>query len=157
MTTDHAEITPDGDRATVTLRRRFDTSAEDLWAALTEPERLARWFGAAATVRPGAGGRVELRWEQPEQWVRGDILTWRPPELLEYEWHFPGESESVVRFELTPDGDGCLLTLTHRRLGPAGSGYAPAWHAYLDRLLALYRGEDLAWEQRFAELMPEYR
>ncbi|NUR06006.1 MAG: hypothetical protein HOQ45_03235 [Nocardioidaceae bacterium] len=40
---------------TVRLEDRFDTDVDDLWSALTEPDRLARWLGAVdGDLRPGA-------------------------------------------------------------------------------------------------------
>ena len=30
------------------MEDRFDTSIDDLWSALTEPRRLARWYGEVA-------------------------------------------------------------------------------------------------------------
>lgn len=38
----------------------FDVPADELWAALTEPEQLAAWLGDEVTldVRPGGQGRV---------------------------------------------------------------------------------------------------
>ena len=143
MTGERGTTERDGDRCTLTFRRLLPTGPADLWDAITAPQRLARWFGARATVRPGVGGLVELRWDDGEQWVRGEILAWEPPRLLEYRWTFPGEDESVVRFEIEPADGGALLSLVHRRLGPAGGGYGPAWHAYLDRLRGLLEGEDI--------------
>ena len=34
----------DGSRAAVRFERTYATTCEDLWSAVTEPERLARWF-----------------------------------------------------------------------------------------------------------------
>jgi uncharacterized protein YndB with AHSA1/START domain len=155
---DHGTVTPDGDRVTIRFDRFLPTTPADLWDALTAPDRLARWFGADATLTPAVGGTVELRWDDPDQWVRGEILTWNPPHELAYTWTFPGETESTVRFTIAPapNGNGSLLHLTHTRLGEAGSGYGPAWHAYLDRLAGLLRDEDIPWLPRFTELRPTY-
>jgi uncharacterized protein YndB with AHSA1/START domain len=37
-------ITRTGDDAEATFERVYDTDAADLWAAVTEPDRLARWL-----------------------------------------------------------------------------------------------------------------
>src|SRR5829696_9068815 len=44
-------------KAIVRMDATFGTDAEDLWSALTDPQRLARW-GRAGRRRPAAGGRV---------------------------------------------------------------------------------------------------
>ena len=48
----------DGARRTVTVEREYTTTAADLWSALTEPERIARWIGRYTT--DGDGYRLEM-------------------------------------------------------------------------------------------------
>ena len=36
---------PDGDSGSVRVQDTYDTGMDDLWSALTEPDRLARWIG----------------------------------------------------------------------------------------------------------------
>jgi uncharacterized protein YndB with AHSA1/START domain len=48
-----------GDRLTLHIERTFHAPIEDVWAAITEPKRLARWLG---TWRGDpAEGRVAFR------------------------------------------------------------------------------------------------
>jgi uncharacterized protein YndB with AHSA1/START domain len=144
----------DDDRCAVAFRRLYDFTAEELWSALTDPEQLGRWL-ARAQVDPGVGGQVTLDFEGGST-EGGRILTWDEPHVLEYEWRFAGEDESVVRFELLPQEYGTLLVLDHRRLGrTAGTGYAAGWHAHLDALAGAIGLE--AWQRRFEELLPTYR
>lgn len=149
-------IEPDGSRRTIRFERRYDASPAEVWAALTEPDRLARWL-APATIDRQVGGRMRV--DFGDDVVTGAVLRLQPEELLELEWRFPGEEESVVRFELAPDGDGTLLMLEHRALGAEqATGYGAGWHAHLDRLGDLLGGGDVrSWEERFAELLPRYR
>jgi uncharacterized protein YndB with AHSA1/START domain len=96
--------------------------------------------------------------DEPEQVAQGSILAFEPPRVLEYEWHWPGQTSSSVRFELTPDADGTLLVVDHRGLPrEVATGYAAGWHAYLDRLAAEFDGDVPDWDQRFQDLLPEYR
>src|SRR5215813_8472328 len=45
----------------VRIEDRFDTGTEDLWSALTDPRRLARWIGEVeGDLRPGGEFRVRL-------------------------------------------------------------------------------------------------
>jgi uncharacterized protein YndB with AHSA1/START domain len=149
-----------GDRCAVGFRRLYDFTAEELWAALTDPEQLGRWLAHAPRFDREAGGLVELvfgDWSS-DQRASGRILTWDEPRILEYEWQFPGEDDSVVRFELHPQEFGTLLVLDHRQLGrAAGAGYGAGWHAHLDALGGLYEFSDAAWTRRFEELLPAYR
>jgi uncharacterized protein YndB with AHSA1/START domain len=145
----------DDERCAVRFKRLYDFTPAELWAALTDPERLARWL-AQAEVDPGVGGRVRLGFDDGV--TEGRVLTWDEPHVLEYEWRFAGEDESVIRFELRPQEFGTLLLLDHRRLGrSAGAGYSAGWHAHLDALGRRYEFSDDAWTQRFEELLPYYR
>lgn len=141
-------IEADGDRRRLRFERRLDASIDDVWAALTEPERLARWLAPASfgggCVRIDFGGDV----------VTGSVLASEPPHLLEYEWRFPGETESIVRIELLADEEATLLVLEHRRLGvDQAAGYAAGWHAHLDRLADAAS----SWDERFQQWLPHYR
>lgn len=153
MSVDVGALRNDEQRCAVRFERLYDFTPSELWSAITDPARLERWL-AQAQVDPGAGGRVQLAFDEGE--TEGRILTWDEPHVLEYEWRFTGEDESIVRFELHPQEYGTLLVLDHRRLGrTAGTGYAAGWHAHLDALAGTIELE--AWQQRFEELLPAYR
>jgi uncharacterized protein YndB with AHSA1/START domain len=152
-------ITREGDgRATVHFERVYDYGLEELWAALTEPEQLRGWLGEVE-IDLRVGGRVVIRFDDSgEQITEGIIRELDPPRLLEYDWTYPGETESVLRLELEPRGEGTLLVLDHRRLpDAAAAGYGAGWHSHLDALAALGASSRPDWDTRFAELLPDYR
>jgi hypothetical protein len=78
--------------------------------------------------------------------------------ILEYEWHFAGEPDSIVRYDLAADGEETILRLTHRTLGLGQvSGYGAGWHTYLDALEAVLSGREPAdWDIRFAAVRAAY-
>src|SRR5260370_38957280 len=48
-------------KGVVRIEDRFDTDIDDLWSALTEPSRLARWHGQVeGDLHPGGEFRVYL-------------------------------------------------------------------------------------------------
>jgi uncharacterized protein YndB with AHSA1/START domain len=146
----------EGERRGVRFERRFAAPAEELWDALTSPERLARWL-APGGVGKGPDGAVRLDFGEGGI-VTGRVLRWEPPSLLEYEWRFDGEMESVVRFELFPADEGTLLVLDHRALAEGHApGYSAGWHAHLASLGDQLEGRDGAWDERFAAALPHYR
>lgn len=83
-------------RCEIRLTRRYRAAPPDVWRALTEPSSLARWFGARR--------------------MPASVRTSQPERLLELDWRPPGEEPSLVRFEVSPDGEGTLLVLEHRLL-----------------------------------------
>jgi uncharacterized protein YndB with AHSA1/START domain len=146
----------DGRRRAVRFERILDAPPADVWAALVDPGQLARWL-APAQLEPRAGGTIRIEFGR-DQTVAGTVLVWEPPRVLEYEWRFPGESESIVRFELSAHGAGTLLVLDHARLSAQHAvGYGAGWHAHLDRLAGALAGSDVEWEPRFDEVLPRYR
>jgi len=108
-----------GSASGLKYERRYDRPVETVWKALTEPARLADWMGAAR-VEPYVGGRYELFIDSAEP-MRGRVVTWRPPELLEFSWHGAGAPSSLVRCELVPDGAGTRLIFVHRAIRFAAS------------------------------------
>lgn len=152
---DLGTITNDGDTRTVRFERRYAVPPGEVWAALTEPDRLRQWL-TVATVEPGEGGRVAFDFGS-DGTCDGTITVWDPPSVLEYGWSFSSEGDSVVRWELAADGDGTLLTLVHSRLVAAsGPGYGAGWHAHLDGLAGHLGGEPVDWDERYRALRPDY-
>lgn len=146
---------------TLTLRfeRRLSHPPERVWAALTETEELGRWF-MAGTVEPHVGGRV--RFESGEEGgTEGEVLAWDPPRLLEYSWVRGGDAgpRSLVRWRLTPDGDGTVLVLQHEGVArETAFDLGAGWHDFLDRLPRQLAGEDASdWTGRYAVLLDRYR
>jgi uncharacterized protein YndB with AHSA1/START domain len=150
----------EGERRSIRFEREYDASVGEVWAAVTEPERLRGWLAVGgAVLEPRIGGRFELRMtraEEPTAW--GTVLTFDPPVLLEVEWRYEGEDESVVRIELEPRGERTLLVLEHRLLQAAqAAGYGAGWHAYLDALDDLLSGGSGSWDERFRSRLEDYR
>jgi uncharacterized protein YndB with AHSA1/START domain len=155
-------ITIDGERATLSFRRRLNHPIEAVWAALTEPAQRAAWFGVT-TIDARTGGAIAMDPQDPPvrpelKHMTGRILVWDPPRVLEHVWRQAIVGEGVVRYELVPDGGGTLLSFTHRGLSiPNARGFIPGTHAYLDRLAAHLDGAEIPnWSKRFAELQPAY-
>jgi uncharacterized protein YndB with AHSA1/START domain len=148
--------------ATLTFVRRLHHPVERVWAAITDPAERAHWVGHTL-IDASQGGTIETDPKEPPlprdaKQMRGRILVWDPPRVLEHEWHQAIVEDGVVRYELAPDGDDTVLTFTHRGLGVRNAtGFLPGTHAYLDRLAALLDGDELPdWGRRYAEVQPAY-
>ncbi len=91
----------------VTLSRCFGATAPDLWDAVTNPERLPRWF-APVSGDLEAGGRYQI-----EGNAGGVITECERPSHLALTWEF-GEDVSWVEVSVADEGAGrARLTLTH--------------------------------------------
>ena len=82
---------------------------EEVWQALTEPERLEEWFAneVELDVRPGGTGR--FRWDDGEE-RRAVVREVEPGERLVLDWDDEGEvGEVVFTLEEVPDGTRLLV------------------------------------------------
>ncbi len=107
---DRGTLTEHDGRPAVRFRRRYAYPVERLWAAVTDPEELSRWFPSRVRMQPRAGGTIEFYGDpnMPDADLTGTILAYDPPRRLAFTW---GASE--LHFSLEPSGDGgCTLTLT---------------------------------------------
>jgi len=158
MTDREGKLTVEGDRAVLTFERRLPFPVDAVWAAITDPAHRDQWMGAT-TIDAREGGMIEMvptgPPQPPEQKkMTGRIRVWDPPHVFEHEWNQRIIESSVVRYELSPDGDGTLLRFSHRGLGvPNAQGFRPGTHAYLDRLEAYLAGDAMPnWAQRYREV-----
>lgn len=113
----------------VRLTRRYAATPTEVWATLTEPGSIARWLAPTVALDLTPGGAFELAIG-----VAARVRVVEPERVLELDWRVAGEDPSVVRFELTADGDGTLLTLDHRRIDERfGMTYISRWSRTLAR------------------------
>ena len=86
--------------------RSYPTSVEDLWNAVTKPDRLARWF---STVEGDLklGGRYRIKGN-----AEGTITRCDEPQALDLTWEFGGGT-SWVTVRLAARGEATQLTLEH--------------------------------------------
>ena len=159
----------DETRGAVRVEDVFDTDIEDLWAACTTPERLARWI-AVVTGEPREGGTVHAvltsTWTGP---VRIEVCDAPHRLLLTME---PGtDDESELEVWLTAQGPRTSLVVEERGL-PVGSlhFYGAGWQVHLEDLARSLANDGPAhvdgwspltpapaWHARWTELTPEYQ
>ena len=86
--------------------RTYDTTIDDLWEAVTAPDRLKRWFSTVeGELR--VGGRYHIHGN-----ASGTITRCDPPEAFDLTWEFGG-GVSWVHVRLAADGSRARLTLEH--------------------------------------------
>lgn len=108
----------------VVATRTFDTGIEDVWDAITSPQRLPRWF-LPVTGELRLGGRYQLQGN-----AGGQITACEPPRRLAVTWEFGGGvSWLTVQLAEDPRG-GTRLELEHtahveehwQKFGPGAVG-----------------------------------
>jgi uncharacterized protein YndB with AHSA1/START domain len=137
-----------GDVSILRYERRLAHPQERVWRALTEDGDLAAWFPTTMEGERVAGAALHFSFRQSEGApFDGEMLDFVPPSLMELRW-----ADDVLRFELEPDGAGCILRLrvTFPDHGKAARD-AAGWHVCLEQLGALCNGSELPWSSQPAE------
>ncbi len=108
----------------VVARRGYRGEPGDVWNALTDPERIPRWFlPVSGELRVGGRYRFEGN-------AGGLVQECRAPETFAVTWEM-GPVVSWLRVTLTPEDGGTLLELLHEapvdpelweRFGPSAVG-----------------------------------
>jgi uncharacterized protein YndB with AHSA1/START domain len=154
----------------VRIEDRYDTDIDDLWSAVTEPGRLARWWGRVeGDLRPG--GEIRLFVESAGLESAGRVETCEPPRRLkvtsrETDESWAGSSpdapppfDSVIEVTLTPAGDQTVLIIEVSGL-PLDkiAFYGAGWQIHAENLATYLGGQERgAEEARWAALVPPYQ
>lgn len=131
----------------VTLVRRIKASPARVWAAITEPDQMIRWWGpdagptlsADADVQPGGRFSIVFRtldgFEHNPTGVYREVVPERKL-VFTWEWADAPERESLVTFLLAPFEGGTELTLVHEGLPDedARQSHEAGWSGFLDKL-----------------------
>jgi uncharacterized protein YndB with AHSA1/START domain len=136
-------------RPSLTLKRRLNAPPAKVWAAWTDPQKIAHWFGPAQTeggsvraeldVRVGGRYRASFTTADGCYHEVGGVYREVVPNqrlVFSWAWHSTPERESLVTVSLKPDGAGTLLTLQHEQFfdQAAADGHRNGWTGSLDRL-----------------------
>src|SRR6201996_4503307 len=90
----------------VVARRLYPAPQADLWDALTNGERIPRWFlPVSGDLR--VGGRYQFKGN-----AGGEITRCEPPRLLSVTWEY-GAEVSWLNVTLTAEGSVTRLELEH--------------------------------------------
>ena len=133
--------TLEDDGQTLALTRRFAAPIDDVWACLTESDRLGRWFGTF-TGDPSTGWvMVTINAEaEPMAPSRYDIVACEPPNLLAVRAVDDAGAWSL-RTTLEELDGVTTLAFRHERINADEIGaVAVGWEWYLDRLHAAVLG-----------------
>lgn len=104
---------------TVTLERTFDAPVAAVWKALTDVNQMREWFFDLKTFNPEPGFSFEFTVEHEGNVFEHlcQIQEVDPLRKIAYTWRYKGHpGNSLVTFELFPEGEKTRLKLTHEGL-----------------------------------------
>jgi uncharacterized protein YndB with AHSA1/START domain len=146
-------------KGAVRMEDRFETDIQDLWSALTDPARLARWLGQVdGELRLGGEFRAHFfatGWEGT-----GSVQACQPPQRLLVQTIEAGGSDvHVIEATLTTDGAHTVLVIEERGM-PLDqlAAYGAGMQVHVEDLAAYLAGNDRCDAQlRWRELLPIYQ
>ena len=118
------------DRQALTFERRLAHPVERVWRAVTEPAELAHWFPSAVSGEMTPGGRLTFAFADGDMELEGEVVELDPPRRVAFTF-----GDDVLRIELAPADEGCVLRFTCLfDDAERASRDAAGWHVCLDRL-----------------------
>jgi len=145
----------------VRMESRFDTGIEDLWGALTQPDRLAHWYGEVdGELAPGGEVQVQIAFAGER---RGRVEACEPPHRLRVTMRDPNPqpgqpAQTVLEAQLTTDGDETVLVWEERGM-PVEllAAYGTGIQIHVEHLADYVEGRELRdVGARWGELFPLY-
>ena len=122
-----------------TFERHYEHSVDDVWAMLTENDKLQTWFSELKVDELRKGGRLlfDMGNGNFEEMI---ITDYSDHAVFEYTW-----GDDKVRFELTPEQNGAKLLLieTITKLTDHTPRDLAGWHVCLDVIGMLLGGKQV--------------
>jgi uncharacterized protein YndB with AHSA1/START domain len=92
------------------VTRAVPATAERIWAALTDPATVRRWWGELSPDLQ-VGQLSQLVLDNGDRYAV-EVFRMRPPRLLEYGLrYFAIDVKEAVRWRIAPQDAGCLVTV----------------------------------------------
>jgi uncharacterized protein YndB with AHSA1/START domain len=138
-------------KPSLTLKRHIKSSPAQVFAAWTNPAKIADWFGPEgayevnANIDPRVGGRFHITFRTPDGELQDCSGVYRevvPNAKLVFTWSWRStpERESLVTVALKPDASGTMITFTHAQLfnEEVRDNHREGWTGAFDKLEVLY-------------------
>lgn len=100
----------------IVIERTVNAPVERVWQAISDPAEMKKWYFDVPEFRPVVGTSFQFKAGPPDKEYlhRCEVKDVEPMQRLAYSWCYDGlPGDSLVTFELTPDGDKTNVRLTH--------------------------------------------
>jgi|SRR5579872_628362 len=155
-------------KGAIRIEDRYDSGIDELWSAITDRSRLARWYGQVdGDLR--LGGKFDLFIESDGWRGTGRVEVCEPPTRLRVMTRESDESylagrgappfEDVIDATLTGDGDQTVLVIEIQGVPlDKVEFFGAGWQIHAENLATYVAGRERGdTEARWDELIPPYR
>jgi len=100
----------------IVVEQVYQASVDAVWAAITEVDQMRQWYFEIEAFQPELGFQTEFDVQVedrnfPHVWKVTEVI---PSQKIAYNWNYRGyPGDSFVTFELSEEGAGTKLKLTH--------------------------------------------
>lgn len=104
----------------VVVKQRVNAPVERVWNAITDKSQMREWYFDIPDFAPEP--HTEFAFyagsEEDQYHHHCEVLEVVPQQKLKHTWAYPeiSKDKTLVKWELQPDGDGTMVTLTHKGL-----------------------------------------
>lgn len=153
-----------GPQYVLMVERQLGHPPEKVWNVVTERELLKQWFPCDVEGGWEEGAQLKFNFLHgegdglPEEDLRGEVIANDEPRLLEFRW-----GEHYLKYELVPDGEGCLFRLSESFEDPSwGARNAAGWEMCLESLQLVVEGAAVAkfaadvWTTKFKRYVQKF-
>lgn len=113
----------------------IEAPAFRVFAALTDQDQVAGWFGEDVIVEADEGGRYETTLSGSR--MEGTITAIDGPQTLVFTWPIESGGHSVVtsvHCDLSPQGPRTAVHIAHRAPLPVAGNWSELWQSVLEAL-----------------------
>jgi uncharacterized protein YndB with AHSA1/START domain len=146
----------DDTHGSLRVSSRFSTTPDDLWDAITNPVRLARWI-ARVEGELRVGGKIHATYTSG--WEGDSIIEQcQAPETLVISTTEDDGSVARLTAQIAGDGDGAILTIEDSGLTlPELHFHTAGWGIHLEDLIGLLERDENStnWRERWEAALPE--
>jgi uncharacterized protein YndB with AHSA1/START domain len=128
----------------------IDAPVEVVWAVVTEPEHISKWFSDSVELDLRPGGPAVLHWDG-RRTVQGRVERVEPPHYLSFRWvvrdepQLTDDNATLVEFSLRAEGGATRLTVVE-------SGFRDLAGPE-DEKQGHFDGHTSGWEKELGELV----
>ncbi|KAB2332092.1 SRPBCC family protein [Cytobacillus depressus] len=134
------------------FERNLEHPVKDVWSMLTNNEKLEQWFSELHIEDLRKGGFIKFDM-QDGTFEEMEITELVLNSVLEFTW-----AEDIVRFELYPEGNECLLVLIEKinKITDHTPRDLAGWHVCLDVIHALLDGRSFSRKDEWKKWYEKY-
>lgn len=107
-------------KRSLNLSVEIDATPDQVWQALSEADRITRWFAPIAAVEPGESGKMTLSWG-PGMEGTAPITVWQPGRRLAWTQDHGERGQQIVDFQIEGGAGKTTLRLVHSGFGADAS------------------------------------